>query len=40
MMLSGESAVGRYPVEAVAMMNNIIKFTEVNNKNSGERLLF
>lgn len=27
-MLSGESAVGRYPVEAVAMMNNIIKFTE------------
>lgn len=27
-MLSAESAVGRYPVETVAMMNNIIKFTE------------
>jgi len=27
-MLSAESAVGRYPVESVAMMNNIIKFTE------------
>ena len=27
-MLSAESAVGRYPVEAVAMMNNTIKFTE------------
>ena len=29
-MLSAESAVGRYPVETVAMMNNIIKFTERN----------
>ncbi|MBC8436321.1 MAG: pyruvate kinase [Candidatus Omnitrophica bacterium] len=27
-MLSAESAVGKYPVETVAMMNNIIKFTE------------
>lgn len=27
-MLSGETAAGRYPVESVAMMNNIIKFTE------------
>jgi len=27
-MLSAESAVGRYPVEAVRMMNSIIKFTE------------
>ena len=27
-MLSAESAVGRYPVETVMMMNNIIKFTE------------
>jgi pyruvate kinase len=29
-MLSAESAVGIYPVETVAMMNNIIKFTERN----------
>jgi len=29
-MLSAETAVGKYPVEAVAMMNNIIKFTEKN----------
>ncbi|MDP8258706.1 MAG: pyruvate kinase [Candidatus Aadella gelida] len=27
-MLSGESAVGAYPVETVKMMNDIIKFTE------------
>jgi pyruvate kinase len=27
-MLSGETAVGRFPYEAVLMMNNIIKFTE------------
>jgi len=27
-MLSAESAVGKYPVETVDMMNNIIKFTE------------
>lgn len=27
-MLSAESAVGKYPVETVAMMNNVIKFTE------------
>jgi pyruvate kinase len=30
-MLSGESAVGKYPVETVTMMNNIIKFTEKNS---------
>ena len=28
LMLSGETAVGRYPVESVNMMNQIIKFTE------------
>ena len=27
-MLSAESAVGKYPVETVTMMNNIVKFTE------------
>ena len=27
-MLSGETAAGRYPVEAVRMMNDIIKYTE------------
>lgn len=27
-MLSAESAVGKYPIETVGMMNNIIKFTE------------
>jgi len=31
-MLSAESAVGKYPVETVMMMNNIIKFTEKNLK--------
>ena len=29
-MLSAESAVGKHPVETVAMMNSIIKFTEKN----------
>jgi len=29
-MLSAESAVGKYPVETVSMMNDIIKFTEKN----------
>ncbi|MFA5276608.1 MAG: pyruvate kinase [Candidatus Omnitrophota bacterium] len=29
-MLSAESAVGKYPVETIAMMNSIIKFTEKN----------
>ena len=29
-MLSAESAVGKYPAQTVAMMNNIIKFTEHN----------
>lgn len=32
-MLSAESAVGKYPVETVVMMNNIIKFTERNLNN-------
>ena len=32
-MLSAESAVGRYPVEAVKMMNDIIKFTERSAQN-------
>jgi pyruvate kinase len=27
-MLSAESAMGKYPAETVAMMNNILKFTE------------
>ena len=31
-MLSAESAVGKYPVETVNMMNNIIKFTEKHSK--------
>jgi len=29
-MLSAETAIGKYPVETVAMMNSIIKFTERN----------
>lgn len=32
-MLSGESAVGKFPVEAVTMMAKIINFTEKNSKN-------
>jgi pyruvate kinase len=32
-MLSAESAVGKYPVETVVMMNNIIKYTERNLDN-------
>ncbi len=31
-MLSAETAIGKYPVESVIMMNNIIKFTEKNIK--------
>jgi pyruvate kinase len=31
-MLSEESAAGKYPVEAVEMMDKIIKFTESYNK--------
>ncbi|MDD4980488.1 MAG: pyruvate kinase [Candidatus Omnitrophica bacterium] len=32
-MLSAESAVGKYPLETIVMMNNIIKFTERNLNN-------
>ncbi len=32
LMLSAETAVGKYPVEAVRMMNQIIKFTEAHIK--------
>ena len=31
-MLSGETAVGEYPIESVQMMNDIIKFTEMSQK--------
>ncbi len=31
-MLSGETAVGRHPIEVVRMMNDIIKFTEKSQK--------
>jgi pyruvate kinase len=38
-MLSAETAVGKYPVQTVRMMNNIIKFTEksylIKNKKKG-----
>jgi len=37
-MLSAESAVGKYPVETVRMMNNIIKFTEKYLKQPTQRL--
>ena len=33
-MLSAETAAGKHPVEAVAMMNNILKYTENYIKNS------
>lgn len=36
-MLSAESAVGRYPVETVAVMNDIIRFTEKNRGLTDER---
>lgn len=32
-MLSGESAVGKFPLESVSMMAKIIDFTEKNSKN-------
>ncbi len=31
-MLSAETAIGKYPVETVTMMNDIIKYTEKNKK--------
>lgn len=33
LMLSAETSVGRYPVESVRMMNEVIKFTEKYQKN-------
>jgi len=33
-MLSAETAVGKYPVETVKMMNDIIKYTELSKRNS------
>jgi len=32
LMLSAETAVGKYPVESVNMMNQVIKFTEIHAK--------
>jgi pyruvate kinase len=32
-MLSAETAAGKYPVETVRMMNQIIKYTEMNGGN-------
>lgn len=32
LMLSAETAIGRYPVEAVKMMNEVIKFTEKSSE--------
>ena len=37
-MLSAESAVGKYPVETVSMMNDIIKFTEKYLKHHTQKL--
>jgi pyruvate kinase len=31
-MLSGETAVGQHPIEAVQMMTDIIRFTEMSQK--------
>ncbi|MFH0877615.1 MAG: pyruvate kinase, partial [Candidatus Omnitrophota bacterium] len=39
-MLSAETAVGSHPVEAVNMMNKIIRFTEQWQKHSFSRVLF
>src|ERR1700744_2455463 len=36
-MLSAESAAGKYPVEAVAMMNKIIMATEAHMRDEGKR---
>lgn len=35
-MLSGETAIGRYPVETVKMMNEIVKYTEQRIASGGE----
>jgi pyruvate kinase len=37
-MLSAESAVGKYPVRTVSMMDNIIKFTESYLKYPSQKL--
>jgi len=34
-MLSGETAIGKYPLEVIAMMDSIIKEAEANYKNWG-----
>lgn len=36
LMLSAETAAGKYPVESVNMMNQIIKFTETHAKDIGD----
>jgi pyruvate kinase len=36
LMLSGETAVGAHPVEAVRMMNEIIAFTEREGRVRGD----
>jgi pyruvate kinase len=36
-MLSGETAVGKYPIETITMMDSIIKEAEANYKSWGER---
>ena len=38
LMLSGETAAGKYPVESVNMMNQIIKFTEAHAKDISPQL--
>ena len=37
-MLSGESAIGQFPIESVSMMNNIIKSVENDSKNYNESI--
>jgi pyruvate kinase len=39
-MLSGESAIGKYPVQAVAMMSRIVVETERHIKEAGDTKLF
>ncbi|MDD5060190.1 MAG: pyruvate kinase, partial [Candidatus Omnitrophica bacterium] len=37
LMLSAETAVGKYPAESVKMMNNVIKFTEKYLKTANQK---